>query len=58
MTMLNGYGGSDEQMNLKRFPMNPYDQVELPDYHVKSIKATHFGMSTLNQTIFLRASFR
>lgn len=42
MTMLNAYGGPDDKMNLTRYPIHPYDHVELPDYHVKSIKATHF----------------
>jgi len=42
MAALNQSGASDKRMALRRIPMNPYDHVELPDYKVKSVKATHF----------------
>lgn len=42
MTLLNTYGASDENMGLKRHPVNPYDSVDLSHYKIKSVKAAHF----------------
>ncbi len=42
MAALNQSGASDKRMALRRIPINPYDHVELPDYNVQSVKATHF----------------
>lgn len=42
MTLLNGTGVKDDVMGIKRNPILPYDQVDLSDYQVKALKATHY----------------
>ncbi|KAB8137452.1 MBL fold metallo-hydrolase [Gracilibacillus oryzae] len=42
MTLLNARGVRDTAMGVRRIPVLPYDQVELPTYQIKAIKATHY----------------
>lgn len=42
MTLLSQTGVSDSSMGIRRIPVLPFDQVNLPSYQIKAIKATHF----------------
>jgi len=41
MTLLSQSGVSDNVMNLLRVPILPFETIKVPNYHIKSIKATH-----------------